>query len=130
MKQYPVKKAPEWHKLIQQVGVSGKMRTLCDHLADISEYERKCATGSYIHPGAKFCITSDGYALVDFVDSNGKYRPGSFWGSWGDTVSNVMSLADFLSENFDTDEDDKGFRAGQEIGQALRSKIGVNYQNA
>lgn len=119
--------APEWHQFLQEHVRGGRVRVLIDHLADISEVERLNVTGAYICPGAKFNVTSDAFALVDFVDSYGQPHPGAFWGTWDDTVQMVSSLAGFIEKHCTSKDEDKRHELANDLVNALHKHLGTNY---
>lgn len=44
----------------------------------------------------KAVITSDGFAMCDFVDRNGEHHIGAFVGAWSDVERNMEGLAEHL----------------------------------
>lgn len=118
--------APEWHQFLQQHVLGGRVRALIDHLADISEEERLRVTGAYIAPGAKFNVTSDAFAMVDFVDRHGMHHHGAFWGSWDDAVKMVSQLAGFIEEQCERPMD-RRHELANDLVNALHRSVGTNY---
>jgi hypothetical protein len=84
----------DWYTLMIRVpGIHKRTRTLLDHMANRPESERAESTGCYIVPGARFMLTSDKFALVDFVTAHGERKSGAFWGSWPEIVAKIDSLS-------------------------------------
>ncbi len=98
-----LEQAPEWHKFLAKHIVGGRDRVLIDHLADIAEADRKYATGAYIVPGSLFTITSDGFAMINFVDPEGNYHHGAFWGDWSPTIKRILLYRQFIADRADPD---------------------------
>jgi hypothetical protein len=62
----------------------------------------RCALGEIAAPGenqrfvGKASITSDGFVMCDFIDSNGEFRHGAFVGAIQSFDRNILGLADHL----------------------------------
>lgn len=118
---------PSWYTKARKVpGMSGRMWAVLDHMADLPEHERRTRTGALIRQGAKFSITVDGYAMVDFSARGGETHSGAFWGEWAETVANVYGLIDHLNAS--------GRRIGWNsedaaaMSRALSDTVGIDYR--
>lgn len=117
---------PQWYQFLckHADGLSPRMWALLDHLADLPEAERGPRTGSYLVPGARFTITSDGHAMIDFQRQNGERHLGAYFGTWIETLDNLANLGNLFDQH--------GTRCAGYSGalfEAIKAKVGTDYRD-